>query len=330
MSKNQEPLITVIVPVYNVEKYVEKCALSLVNQTYRNLELIFVNDGSSDRSAEILSTIKDKRIKIIHQENNGVSTARNAGLDAAKGEYVVFVDSDDYVAEDYVKYLYELIKNNADFAYTTELFKSRNDTQSKNNNVEIVDGEKSSGILLSPDVVVGSYNKIYRRDVIEKNGLRFRPDLYYGEGLNFIIRMSLVSEKVVVGNRKILYYRKNNASSATTKYSNDKCCNGLKSLKIINRMINHENEFVDSMYRLHISNYYLGAIAQMIENGKTEKYKRNYDAWKKSLRSSVRYIVKSEYISNYRKCLVVAGAYFPHVVAMLDIVRRRNTVKRSV
>lgn len=109
-----QPLISVIVPCYNVEEYLPKCVESILNQTYRNLEIFLVNDGSLDRSGEICDeyVVKDTRIKVIHKENGGLSDARNVALDIMTGEYVTFVDSDDYVAEDYVEYLYKLIEEN--------------------------------------------------------------------------------------------------------------------------------------------------------------------------------------------------------------------------
>lgn len=118
MEKNRnsmiQPLISVIVPCYNVEEYLPKCVESILNQTYRNLEIFLVDDGSPDRSGEICDgyAAVDKRIKVIHKENGGLSDARNVALDIMTGEYVTFIDSDDYVAEDYVEYLYKLIEEN--------------------------------------------------------------------------------------------------------------------------------------------------------------------------------------------------------------------------
>ena len=99
MNLEQQPLISVIVPVYKVEKYLHRCVDSILNQTYRNLEIILVDDGSPDNCGAICDeyAAKDNRIRVIHQENTGVSAARNAGLEACTGEYVAFVDSDDYV-----------------------------------------------------------------------------------------------------------------------------------------------------------------------------------------------------------------------------------------
>ena len=105
------PLITVIIPVYKVEEYLPKCIDSIINQTYRNLEIFLVEDGSPDRCGEICDEYarKDSRIRVIHKVNGGLSDARNAALDQMTGEYVTFVDSDDYVSIDYVEVLWNLI-----------------------------------------------------------------------------------------------------------------------------------------------------------------------------------------------------------------------------
>lgn len=108
------PLISVIVPCYNVEKYLPKCVESILSQTYKNLEIILVDDGSPDNCGKICDdyAARDSRIKVIHKENGGLSDARNVALDIMKGEYVTFIDSDDYVANDYVEFLYKLIAKN--------------------------------------------------------------------------------------------------------------------------------------------------------------------------------------------------------------------------
>ena len=114
----KDPLITVIIPVYNVEKYLHRCLDSVIAQTYQNLEIICIDDGSTDRSSEICEqyALKDERVKVFHQENQGVSAARNNGLDMASGEYIAFVDSDDYIQNDMFERLYsELSKSGASY-----------------------------------------------------------------------------------------------------------------------------------------------------------------------------------------------------------------------
>lgn len=112
------PLISVIVPVYKVEAYLDKCISSIVGQTYKNLEIILVDDGSPDRSGEICDSwaAKDDRIRVIHQENAGGGAARNTALDVAKGDLIAFVDSDDYLAPDMFEHLYGLLARGVDIA----------------------------------------------------------------------------------------------------------------------------------------------------------------------------------------------------------------------
>ena len=117
-------LVSVVVPVYKVERYLDKCIGSIVKQTYTNLEIILVDDGSPDNCPQMCDewAKKDARIRVIHKENGGLSDARNAALDICTGTYVVFVDSDDYVHPEYVSYLYEMIvQHNADLAVCATL-----------------------------------------------------------------------------------------------------------------------------------------------------------------------------------------------------------------
>ena len=111
---DKEDLISVIIPAYNVEKYIAKCIESLLAQTYKNMELIFVDDGSTDATGKICDqyAANDRRIQVIHQENQGVSSARNKALEIASGQYVGFCDADDWIEEDMYEYLYHLIKAN--------------------------------------------------------------------------------------------------------------------------------------------------------------------------------------------------------------------------
>ena len=117
----EKALISVIIPVYNVAEYIDRCVDSLLSQTYSNIEIILINDGSTDNSSEVCHRLGDRhsdKIKVIDQENKGVSAARNAGLDIANGEYIVFVDADDWVSNKYVEKLYTAItENDSDLAF---------------------------------------------------------------------------------------------------------------------------------------------------------------------------------------------------------------------
>ena len=104
-------LITIIIPVYNIEKYLRKCIESVIEQTYKNIEIILVDDGSMDNSGEICDQYKEKdsRILVIHKRNGGLSDARNSAIDIAKGKYLFFLDGDDYIEKDSIEYLYNII-----------------------------------------------------------------------------------------------------------------------------------------------------------------------------------------------------------------------------
>ena len=128
------PLISIIVPVYNVKDYVEKCLDSICGQSYTNLEIVVVDDGSTDGSGELCDAyaLKDQRVKVIHRDNRGVSTVRNEGLDIAQGEYIGFVDGDDWVDGDMYEFLYELlIVNEADISVCSHYIEKSNMFQMK-------------------------------------------------------------------------------------------------------------------------------------------------------------------------------------------------------
>lgn len=116
---SENPLITIVVPIYNVERFLRPCIESILGQTYKNLEIILVDDGSTDSCGKICDKYEkiDSRILVIHQENKGLSEARNAGIDAATGEYIAFIDSDDYVRGNYTEtLLHALVENDAEIA----------------------------------------------------------------------------------------------------------------------------------------------------------------------------------------------------------------------
>jgi len=136
----QKELISVIVPVYKVEKYLHKCLDSILNQTYKNLEIILVDDGSPDRCGEICDEYakKDARVRVIHKQNGGVSDARNAGLEIAAGEYIGFVDGDDYIDENMYRAMYDAVKKDeSDIAICGLLSVDENANEIKKNNLNI-------------------------------------------------------------------------------------------------------------------------------------------------------------------------------------------------
>lgn len=227
--------VSVIVPVYNVEKYLAACIESVLEQSYNNLELILVDDGSLDNSGKIADeyAAKDNRIKVIHQENSGVSNARNAGINAAIGDYVCFADSDDYLMPEYIAYLLELaLKYDADISLTTEMFTNYYEKQISKDKFEVYSPEKAFVEILCYNLPIGVYCKLFKRDFLN-DSIRFKEEIFIGEGLNFNTYAFQRANKIAVGHKRIYYYRRDNTESATTKFSGEKWINGLKAIDVV-------------------------------------------------------------------------------------------------
>ena len=165
----EKPLISIIIPVYKVEKYLEKCIKSVLDQTYKNLQIILVDDGSPDNCGNICDDYArvDNRIEVIHKANGGLSDARNVGLKAARGEYIGFVDSDDYVSNEMFENLYNtLISNDVDVAICNFyiVIDDKNIIKNADNGVEIYNKlEILKEILLDKKIQSYAWNKLYKR-----------------------------------------------------------------------------------------------------------------------------------------------------------------------
>lgn len=230
-------LISIIIPVYNTSKYLEKCINSLVNQTYKNIELIFVNDGSTDDSLEILNKYAntDKRIKVISQKNKGLSQARNTGLSCAAGDYIMFLDSDDWIDTAACKKAVETASEyNADIVMwsyireyenkskTTLLFDDKIKTWNKNNISNIykrmIGPTKEE--LKNPekiDSIVTAWGKIYKKDAIENIRFVDTKIIQTEDTLFNILVFSKIKSAVYLPNT-FSHYRKDNECSLTYKY----------------------------------------------------------------------------------------------------------------
>ena len=233
--KKDDIKVSVIIPIYNVEKYIEECLESVINQTHTNLEIILIDDGSNDNSGNIADSyaLKDSRIKVVHKKNEGVSIARNTGIDIATGEYICFSDADDYLMNDYVEYLLDLItKNDADISLTKEMFTTFHPKENKKDVIEEYSAEKTTFEILIYNIPIGVYCKMFKRSFLGDT-IRFLPKLFIGEGFNFNTAAFQRANKVAVGHKKVYYYRRNNPTSATTQFSMKKWDNALYAIQNI-------------------------------------------------------------------------------------------------
>ena len=332
-EKLDDILVSVIVPAYNVEKYIEKCLMSILKQTHKNIEVIIIDDGSKDSTKLIIDTFarRDKRIQIISQNNSGVSVARNTGIEISRGNYIVFIDGDDYIAADYVRYMLNLIeKTGSDFCLSTKCYTKKVEKQVESEFIKKLTPEEATSILLSPDVIVGCWNKIYSRQFIINKGLKFSNTLFYGEGLTFITSAAQLADSVGVGNRKVYYYRRNNESSATTQFNIEKIYNGEVALNNIRNNFTVNSEKVKTMHKLHTSLFYLSALVRMRTHSVKKEYKKDYMKWRKKLLSNTLNLIFKKEVSYYRKAMLIGGCISPLLMMKLDIFRRKKISLNSV
>lgn len=221
-------LVSVIIPVYNIEKYIERCVDSVKNQTFKDLEIILVDDGSKDSSGLICDNLAktDIRINVIHQKNMGPSEARNAGLRVAKGEYIGFIDGDDWIQQDFYEHLFHIARReDADVVsclYKKAYSQSRKDSLELNEKITVLEGDSILEKFLASAIKggvthVSCCSKIYRRELIV--GYFFEKGITYSEDLIFNWEVLNKAKKYVYTNYVGYFYYDNRNSITKKKFS---------------------------------------------------------------------------------------------------------------
>lgn len=185
-------------------------------------------------------------------------------------------------------------------------------------------------MLLSPRIIVGCWNKIYRRQWLLDNQLHFSSELFYGEGLQFITSAAQKANTVTVGNKKVYYYRRNNYDSATTRFSIDKMYNGLRSLDIIKESVSKPSADIDLMWRLHRSLFCMGAVVRLEASNSKKEFHDDYKTWLRYIRREAPSLLVKRKIPLYRKLLLLGTCISPKLMAKLDTRRRKGIASRSV
>jgi len=216
-----DDLISIVIPVYNVEQYLKKCIESIINQTYKNIEIILVHGISADNCGKICDEYKamDNRIKVIHKENTGLSDNRNKGIDIATGKYITFVDSDDYVKKDYIEYLYKLIKSeNAEMSICqkVELYSDNTTKDFVDNTIKIYNKESFLLDFLYGKLQAYAWAKMYKIELFEK--IRYPKGRIF-EDIAIIYKLVDICDKIVYGGESKYYYLIRNNSLAWSKFS---------------------------------------------------------------------------------------------------------------
>lgn len=279
-----KPEISIIVPAYNAEKTINDTIVSILNQSYKNFELIVINDGSKDKTLDVCNKFQDQRIIIISQNNCGPAKTRNVGIEKAKGKYICFVDSDDIIDSRYLELLYNSItKNNTDLSICGIIQNNGN-----NNSYLVFDKEeKYENIFLSKDfmhlfekgLLNSSCNKLYKTEIIKKFKIKF-SNLKLGEDTNFNIDyFKCISNLSTIKEALYIYIQEN--SHLTKRVNEDMFVNSIMLHKKMIEIIPYQNHtyvnrFLYHQYLSLIIKYLLKISKKSIEKNNTLKILDKY------------------------------------------------------
>ncbi|MBR2786956.1 MAG: glycosyltransferase [Clostridia bacterium] len=319
-------LISIVVPIYNVEEYLKRCVDTIINQTYKNLEIILVDDGAKDNSGKICDEYinKDNRIKVIHKENGGLSDARNVGLENANGEYIAFIDSDDYISKDFIEKLYNLcIEKNAEIAQCSyqRVYDNKN---SEENNTEIktvtMDGNEAILKLFASknSEYTVAWNKLYKTSLFD-TGIRYpKGMLHEDEATTY--KLFYKAKNIVVTNEELYYYYIRKNSITNKKYTLQR----LDFIKELEEQLeffktrNEENLYKETYYR-----YARGLIQAYFKCKQNIENSENVQAeLMKKYKNASKELLKIKEISLKRKAILILGLYFPSLYE--KIIEKRD------
>lgn len=242
------PKVSIIVPVYNVEKYISKCIESIINQSYTDFEILIVDDGSPDRSIEKIEVYDDPRIKILRKENGGLSDARNYGLERSKGEYIIFVDSDDWIETDLLNdsviyldnkseidliilgYIKDYEDKNEKLVKTDIIIPKRKNFSVKEKNLEI-----NSHII---DLMGYSVNKIYRRSLLQKGNYKFKKNITLVEDALFNFDVFKSVNNILFIDKAYYHYRIKPIKTLMSTFRSDPFQLIMKKTEALNELLN--------------------------------------------------------------------------------------------
>ena len=276
---NSNKLVSIIVPIYNVEKYLEKCVCSILNQDYNNLEVILVNDGSTDKSLEICERLqkKDNRIKIINQKNLGVSAARNNGFYYSKGDYICFIDSDDIIEIDMVSTLVKLLQENECEVANCNIHIIEKDKTERNfytnKNIKIYNSSELKKYFLLGKVSHACWDKMYKREVLEKVNFVLNST---SEDRYFCWKLYKTINKMVVTSKVGYHYIRKNENSITSRPLSLKNISRIEeALNVKNDVLLHYPELYDEW-----EYYYLNCLDNLASKFIEQKIKKDDKLYK--------------------------------------------------
>lgn len=261
MYEKQRDLVSIIVPVYNVEKYLEKCLDSLIKQTYRNLQIILVDDGSGDSSGTICDRYagQDNRIQVIHKKQSGVSAARNTGLEAATGSYLCFADSDDWIDENMIEIMYEnMIKEKAQISvigYDMVWEDGRSQKKSDENACYVWNQREAIAQWMTQKIFKGFMcDKMFAREIFA--GIRFPEDRSYMEDVAIGLDLFARADKVVYSGKIGYHYLQRQGSATNSGFQERELLGIAEAEKMIRFSKEHQGLYDREAYSRLLINVY--------------------------------------------------------------------------
>lgn len=317
------PLVSVIVPIYNVERYLDQCIESIICQTYDNLEIILVDDGSPDNCPVMCDewAKKDERIRVIHKENGGVSAARNTALDRMNGEFVTFVDSDDWIDADLVSSLVLLCEeHNADAAISGFYFEYTDGTaEALETEFAIYQDDEIITKYLLDKIRPEACGKMMKSKLLS-DGVRYDSELKYGEDLKFNYEVLKKADRICVLGECKYHYLQNSGSSSTTPIMTDARAVYWKSLiEMAEEQRSSKENFDAAVWRFTVSVFaVLSRVLQV--NAFREKY---YDCIVEAILSYRSDILSNPYLSKKHKLSVIFLSFSRKLFYHLYLIIRR-------
>lgn len=325
------PKVSAIVAIYNSEKFLKKLIDSLINQTYKDLEIILVDDGSPDKSGEICDDYAqiDNRILVIHKKNGGTCEARNVGLSVATGDYVVIIDGDDWLELDYIEYMMQLTtETGSDMGMSVNVFTTRNREQIENDQIETWTSEEAAIAIIYPRFPIGPWNKIYNLDLLRKNNINFSVP-WSGEGLYFSVTAAQYANHVGVGYKKVYNYRLNNTESGLTHYNLQMGINALENIKYIGENLQIRTLRMVNAINWHIwKNYGYELFLIIATNSKNENFGLYKDCIRNIRRRLVSVLIHSEVDLKMKVKMLVQGI-FPVMWSKRELRKAKNALEKD-
>ena len=303
-----DELISIIIPVYNVEKFLDKCINSIVNQTYKNLEIIIIDDGSTDNSGKMCEAwkIKDNRIKVLHQQNFGAGHARNVGIEASTGKWIFFVDSDDYLKLEIIELLYKnAIKTSSDVSssgYIVKMFQDEIIKYNKENYV-VNSEEALRKMLVGEGISTFVCDKLYKKELFET--IKF-PEGKNRERIAVLYKLFDKASKISHISEAGYYYVQRNGSLSHAEFTSERLTNGIEFLEEMLNFICEKYSKLQNEAEAYFTTQLHIAIINCYKNNAKEVYKD----LKSKLKSYMKRILKNPKIKFRKKVKSIFLAYF--------------------